>query len=227
MASSVFLLFVLAVVVSISEATSSKKPVPYVVTEEVYFDVYIKDFEDGEDYHGRFVVGVFGDVAPITSLNFISLAKGYKPPNKRKTLHYKNTVIHRIVPDFVIQMGDVINGDGSGGESIYGSTFADENFDLSHQATGFVSMANTGLDSNGSQFFIILNKARWLDGKHVVFGKVIEGMDVVRTISNVELRKGTATSKKEVLIKDSGVNEIDEKYELTPEQIKSNEDIRS
>ncbi|XP_033750424.1 peptidyl-prolyl cis-trans isomerase-like [Pecten maximus] len=227
MATSYLLL--LFAIISISWAAdkslgSVKKTVPHVVTEEVWFEVLIEDYEDGENFIGRFVVGLFGEVAPMTSLNFLSIAKKAKTPN-RKTLHYQNTPIHRIVPDFVIQMGDVINGDGTGGDSIYGDRFVDENFELSHQAAGFVSMANTGPDSNSSQFFIILNKARWLDGKHVVFGKVIRGMDVVRRVSNLEVKKGTATSIKKATIVDCGVVGISEKYELTPEQITSNDDI--
>ncbi|OWF54073.1 peptidyl-prolyl cis-trans isomerase-like [Mizuhopecten yessoensis] len=227
--SCLLLFFVYCAIVSISEAdktaTYTKKNVPHVVTEEVWFDVLIKDYEDGEDYHGRFVIALFGEVVPMTTLNFLSLAKGVKRPNIRKQLHYKDTPIHRIVQDFVIQMGDVVNGDGTGGESIYGSMFVDENFDLSHQAAGYVSMANTGTDSNSSQFFIVVNRARWLDGKHVVFGKVVRGMDVVRKVSNLELKKNSATSKKTVFIEDCGVVGIPEKYELTPAEIRSNEDL--
>ena len=194
------------------------------VTDEVWFDVEIKDYDgQGEDYRGRFVVAVFGDICPMTVLNFVSLAKGYK--RGRKNLHYKNSPVHRIVRDFIIQMGDVTVGDGTGGESIYGPTFVDENFELSHKAAGFVSMANHGLDTNGSQFFILLTKSRWLDGKHVAFGKVIKGMDVINAIAEVELQKNTATPKKTVKIIDSGAVGLETRYELTEKQISSETDI--
>merc|ERR1712150_93216 len=98
---------------------------------------------------------------------------------------YKKSVVHRVVPDFVIQMGDITVGDGTGGRSIFGERFNDEEFILSHRAPGWVAMANHGPDTNGSQFYILLTKARWLDGKHVVFGKVIKGMDVIMTLGDV------------------------------------------
>ncbi|CAG2217533.1 PPIB [Mytilus edulis] len=185
----------------------------------------VKDHDGlGEDYRGRFVVAVFGDKCPMTSMNFQSLAKGYKRGTK-KQLSYKRSPIHRIVPDFIIQMGDITIGDGTGGESIYGPTFVDENFDISHKAAGYVSMANHGTDTNGSQFFILLNKARWLDGKHVVFGKVIKGMDVIRTIGEVPADSRTAVPKKSVKIIDCGIVGIEKKYELTEAQAASDEDL--
>lgn len=209
----------------LTKAKKDKKD-SYIVTEEVWFDVEIKDYDgQGEDYRGRFVVAVFGEVCPMTALNFISLAKGYK--RGRKTLHYKNSPVHRVVRDFIIQMGDVTTGDGTGGESIFGATFVDENFDVSHRARGFVSMANHGKDTNGSQFFILLTKSRWLDGKHVAFGKVIKGMDVIKAIGEVELQKDSAMPKKTVKIIDSGTVGIDKKYELTEEQIESEQDIEA
>lgn len=196
----------------------------FTVTEEAWFDVEIKDYDGiGEDYRGRFVVAMFGDKCPMTTMNFQSLAKGYKRGSK--TLTYKRSIIHRIVPDFIIQMGDITVGDGTGGESIYGPTFVDENFELSHKAAGYVSMANHGVDTNGSQFFILLNKARWLDGKHVVFGKVIKGMDVVRTIGETPTDSRTAVPKKTVKIIDCGIVGIEKKYELTEAQAESNEDL--
>ncbi|KAJ8303943.1 hypothetical protein KUTeg_017526 [Tegillarca granosa] len=201
--------------------TKAKKN--FTVTEEVWFDIEIKDYDQGDDYRGRFVVGLFGGKCPVTTLNFKSLAKGYKRGSK--TLSYKNTPIHRVVTDFVVQMGDVTNGDGTGGESIYGPRFGDENFDLSHRAPGMVAMANRGPDSNGSQFFVLLSKARWLDGKHVVFGKVIKGMDVIKTLGDLELKKETSMPVKNVKIIDCGIVGIDRKYELSNEQVDSDEDI--
>ena len=196
----------------------------YTVTDEVWFDVEVKDYDGpGEDFRGRFVIAVFGEAAPMTALNFVSIAKGYK--RGKETLHYKDSPIHRIVTDFVIQMGDVTNGDGSGGRSIFGEKFNDEEFTLSHRSPGWVAMANHGPDTNGSQFYILLTKARWLDGKHVVFGKVVRGYDVVETLGDVEADRNTAVPKHKVRIVDSGVNKLDQKYQLTKEQLDSTQDI--
>ncbi|KAF5443798.1 hypothetical protein F2P56_036325 [Juglans regia] len=120
-----------------------------------------------------------------------------------KRLHYKGTPFHRIVSGFMIQGGDIVYGDGRGYESIYGVTFPDENFKIKHSHAGVVSMVNSGSDSNGSQFFITTVKASWLDGEHVVFGKVIQGMD---TVFAIEGGAGTYSGKprKKVVIADSG-----------------------
>ncbi|XP_064609397.1 uncharacterized protein LOC135473477 [Liolophura sinensis] len=194
----------------------------YTVTDEVWFDIEIRDFDGaGDDYRGRFVIGLFGDTVPMTALNFASIANGYE--RKKKKIQYKGTHFHRIVPDFVIQGGDTTHGDGQGGEAIFCPQFVDENFHLSHKAAGYVSMANHGPDTNGSQFFIILSKARWLDKKHVVFGKVVNGMDVIRTIGTVETDE-FSQPKKRVKIIDCGADEV-KKYTLTEGQTLSDQDI--
>ena len=196
----------------------------YTVTDEVWFEVEVKDMDGpGQDYRGRFTVAVFGEAAPMTALNFVSIAKGYKRGDSM--LHYKNTNIHRIVPDFVVQMGDVTVGDGTGGSSIYGDKFNDEEFILSHRYPGWVAMANHGKDTNGSQFYILLTKARWLDGKHVVFGKVISGFEVVSTLGEVSTDHSTGVPRYSVKIVDCGVNVLDRKYELTAEQLDTTEDL--
>ncbi|CAL9189382.1 unnamed protein product [Musa hybrid cultivar] len=168
-------------------------------THRVFLDVDI----DGQ-HLGRIVIGLYGEVVPKTVENFRALCTGEKSNGTGgRNLHYKGTKFHRIVSGFVIQGGDITNGDGRGSESIYGGTFPDENFAIKHSQAGIVSMVNSGPDSNGSQFFITTVKASWLDGEHVAFGRVIQGMD---TVFAIEGGAGTYNGKprKKVIIVDSG-----------------------
>lgn len=150
------------------------------ITQKVYFDV-----KHGEKDIGRIVMGLYGTVTPKTAENFYELTVSQNP-----AMGYLNSVFHRVIPQFMIQGGDFTDGTGVGGKSIYGSSFEDESFEVKHDKPGRLSMANRGRNTNGSQFFITTVATPWLDGKHVVFGEVIDGMDVVHYIENVPRDRG-------------------------------------
>merc|ERR1711974_129019 len=165
---------------------------------KVFFDVSI-----GGKPAGRIEFELFDDVVPKTAENFRALCTGEKGKGKSgKPLHYKGSAFHRIIPDFMCQGGDFTAGNGTGGESIYGAKFEDENFKLKHTGPGILSMANAGPNTNGSQFFLCTVQTPWLDGKHVVFGKVVEGMDLLKKMEAVGSRSGSTS--KQIVISDCG-----------------------
>lgn len=145
------------------------------ITQKVFFDIT----EDNKPL-GKIVFGLYGDDVPKTVENFARLSAGdAKSKITGKPIHYKGSIFHRIIPQFMAQGGDIQFGDGRGGESIYGKKFDDENFLINHDKPYMLSMANSGKNTNGSQFFITFIPTPWLDGKHVTFGEVIQGKEIV------------------------------------------------
>lgn len=185
------------------EGSSLHGPVPpqAEVTSKVYMDIAI-----AQQPAGRIVLGLFGNVVPKTAANFQALCEGNQEMHQIK-LRYEGSPFHRIIPGFMIQGGDFTRRNGTGGRSIYGNQcdgkFEDENFVLQHTGPGVLSMANAGPDTNGSQFFICTAKTSHLNGKHVVFGTVLEGWDVVKRIEACGTNSGKP--RKEVSIQKCGI----------------------
>ena len=185
---------IVANLIAVSLARDLKK-----ITDKVYFDVEI----NGET-EGRITFGLYGDTVPLTVANFVALSEGTAGKGTEgEDLDYFGSPFHRIIPSFMAQGGDITAGDGTGGESIYGHNFDDENFLITHSKPYMLSMANSGPNTNGSQFFITFEATPWLDGHHVAFGEVLNGFEVVDVLEANGTSSGTP--KKRATISGCGV----------------------
>merc|ERR1711920_607449 len=200
------LLALFATLFAVASADDSKKGP--LVTDKVFFDMTI-----GGEAAGTIEIGLFGKTVPKTTENFAKLAAG------TEGFGYEGSKFHRVIKDFMIQGGDFTRGDGTGGKSIYGERFPDENFKLKHYGAGWLSMANAGKDTNGSQFFLTTVKTPWLDGRHVVFGKILTGMDVVRKVEGTKTG-GQDRPAKDCTIADSRHEKVETPFAVAKEPVK-------
>nr|AAM93985.1 peptidylprolyl isomerase [Griffithsia japonica] len=190
---------VIAFIALLSVASAKTGPL---VTHKVFFDISV-----GDKPPRRIVFALFGKTVPKTVKNFVDLSL------HTEGFGYKGSKFHRVISGFMAQGGDFTNGDGTGGKSIYGEKFGDENFKIKHESRGFLSMANAGPDTNGSQFFILFKDTPWLDGRHVVFGKMVDGSAVLDDMENAPTGSNDRP-KDDVKIVDCGTIDVDEPYNI-------------
>jgi len=225
-----FLTLALSALVALGSCDSN-----FTVTSEVTFEIDVNDYDgNGRDMEGSVTVGLFGNTAPVSVLNFKTLCSGFKRPkpgsikkdsplyNALETISYGGTTCHRLVKDMLLHCGDVFNQEGRGSTSIYGATFNDENFVISHTSGGVVSMANRGKDTNGSQFFFTLGAARFLDGKHVAFGKVTKGYQYLMAVNRIGPDAKAVKPKHDVKIVDCKVKDV-KPYDLSEKDMKTDD----
>ena len=169
------------------------------VTHRVFLDVQLPSLEaGGVPTTERIIIGLYGKECPNTARNFLGLCEGFEKttPHEKRKLSYENCKFHRVIPGFMLQSGDFTHHDGTGGESIFSTrSFADESFKLKHTGLGILSMANRGKDTNTSQFFICLDQCAWLDGRHVVFGQVLNGVSTLRRIESYGSKSGKVSQE--------------------------------
>jgi len=225
-----YLTVALSALVALGSASSN-----WTVTSEVVFEIDVNDYDgNGRDMEGSVTVGLFGNTAPVSVLNFKTLCSGFKRPKgpvkkhdifekHLETISYGGTTCHRIVKDMLLHCGDVFNQEGRGSTSIYGATFNDENFVISHTSGGIVSMANRGKDTNGSQFFFTLGAARFLDGKHVAFGKVTKGYQYLQAVNRIGPDGKGVKPKHDVKIVDCVVKDNVKPYDLSEKDMKTDD----
>lgn len=182
------------------------------ITHEALFAIEVENFYDnGTPLRGEFTIGLFSIAAPLTVGNFLLLTNGVDV-SRHGHLHYKGIIFHRIVKDFVAQTGDVMYNNGSGSVSSYGGVFRDETFFHTHKGHGWVGMANSGPDTNNSQFYITLGKPTWLDNVHVVFGKVLKGFSLIEKLNDVPVNENSYPLKR-VRIVNCNARPIDKPFE--------------
>jgi len=189
------------------------KMVNETVTAEATLDILIKNYDASGDLHGTLRVALFGETVPMTVLNFFSICNGVKRPSGE--LKYANTYCHRVVKDMNFQCGDVTVGDGSGGISMYGDTFNDENFDIGISEKGTFAMANKGPNSNGSQFFVTFRSWQYLDGYHVAFGQVVgkDSLEFLDKVKEIDIEEDGMTPRKKIKIVDCQAKDV-KKYKI-------------
>jgi len=198
------------------------KQKPSLRRKHVFFDILI---EGEKDLSGRIVFELFNDIVPITVENFKCFCTGERGMGKRHKLTFEGSSFHRIVKGQLIQGGDLAIG-LQNGECIYGRSFDDENFLVNHSSAGLLSMANTGPNTNSSQFFITLDKLPHLDNKHVVFGKVIDGLNIVRNIGDIQVAVGEKPLKKAMVVRCGEIQIIGDQAEMEAEKYQKEKEER-